>query len=281
MKPLFYTTLLLLALSGCSRERTYGWMQKYLAQEKSRITTTQTSYEFAFDGYSLQYIDSSYETFNEEGQKIGINNLHFFKYDASGKLMAEEYCLRTCENPGKKLYYYDNLNRLLKTTIVTSQEKERVTARYFYNNKNLLIKKTTGPDSLPTTETYAYDSLLRLTSLIKREYNFNVNQWLTHTDSLFYTSGNRPFLKKRRRLGEDLLTISKYRYHDTLLISQTDTTITTLKGYLPTPQTVLHAYFFRTDYTYDLNNRLIEKMTTQPDYKTPSRKVTYKYRKTT
>lgn len=263
---------------SCSDKLQSDWRQVYIDQEASRITTIQKQFDYRETDYSLIYIDTTFETFNEKHLKIGKNNRHFYKYDSDGKLIAEEYCMRTCENPGKKIYYYDSLNRLVKTKVMVSKDREWVSAKYFYNNKNLLIKKTIGNDSTPTTETYSYDSLNRKITKIKREFNTNVNKWLTFVDSIFYDTKNNIILKKRRNLGEDLLTLSKYSYKDTLLISQVDTTITTILGYLPTPQTIHHAYYFRTEYKYNSNNKVIEKITTQPDYKTPAFKVTYEYK---
>ena len=95
---------------------------------------------------------------------------------------------------------------------------------------------------------------------------------------MFYDSDDNIILNKRYHIDEELLTISKYSYIDKLLISQIDTTITTIKGYLPTPQTFHHAYYFRIDYKYNSNKKIIEKITTQPDYKTPAFKVTYDYK---
>jgi hypothetical protein len=270
--------LTLLSITACTDIGTSDWRQKYIDQEKRRIIKVTKNYEFDSGDYSLKGIDSIFETYNENGQKLGINNTHFYKYDTSGKLIAEEYCTRTCEKPGKEIYYYDNLNRLVKTIVVFSKYDKRVSARYYYNDKNLLIKKVIGNDSSATTESYTYNSLSRRTTKTKREYNTNVNKWLTIVDSMFYGDNNRLILKKRYHLGEDLLTISKYNYKDTLLISELDTTITHIQGYLPTTETVHHAYFFRTDYKYNLDQKVIEKVTTRPDYKTPIFKVTYEYR---
>src|SRR5690606_39883991 len=63
-------------------------------------------------------------------------------------------------------------------------------ARYFYNNDNLLIKKIIGSNSTPTTEKYSYDRLNRMTTVTKEEFNNNVSKWLTTVDSLFYDNEN-------------------------------------------------------------------------------------------
>ncbi|MGZ4077908.1 MAG: hypothetical protein ACXVED_08430 [Bacteroidia bacterium] len=263
---------------SCSDKKTGDWRQFYIDQEKSKITTIQKSFEYSSSGYSLTSVDSTYETFNEKHQKLGINNMHFYKYDTDGKVIAEEYCMRTCEKPGKEIYYYDSLNRLTKTKVIVSGDNKWVSAKYFYNDKNLLTKKIIGNDSTPTTETYTYDRMAHLTTKTRKEFNTNVNEWLTIVDSMFYGSDNNMILKKRYHIGEDLMTISKYSYKDTLLMSQVDTTITTIKEYLPTPETFHHAYYFRVDYKYNSDNKIIEKITTQPDYKTPAYKVTYEYK---
>lgn len=273
-----FSILTLYATISCSYKKKADWRQIYLDQEKSRITTIQKHYEFRTVDYSLSFIDSTFETFNENHQKLGINNTHFYKYDSIGKLIAEEYCMRTCEKPGKVIYYYDSLNRLEKTINIISDDTNWISAKYFYDNNNLLIKKVIGNDSTPTTETYVYDRANRLTSIVKNEFNTNVNKWLTVVDSMFYGNNDNIILNKRYYIGKDLMTISKYSYKDNLLITQIDSTITSIKYYLPTPETFHHAYYFRVDYKYNSDNKLIEKITTQPDYKTPAFKVTYDYK---
>jgi len=277
-RQMFISILLLSTIISCSDKKTGDWRQLYIDQEKSRITTVQKHFEYRSADYSLTSVDSTFETFNEKHQKLGINNRHFYKYDTDGKIIAEEYCMRTCESPGKEIYYYDSLNRLIKTTINLSENSEWVSAKYFYNDKSLLIKKLIGNDTTPTTETYTYDKIPRLIAKTKKEFNTNVSKWRTIVDSMFYDSDNNMVLKKRYHIDEDLMTISKYNYKDTLLMSQIDTTITPKKGYLPTAETFHDAYYFRVDYKYNSDKKIIEKITTQPDYKTPAFKVTYEYK---
>ena len=272
------STLTICLIIGCSENKIENWRQIYIKQEKSRITTIQNHFEYRSSRYSLISSDSTFETFNKNHQKLGTNNTHFYKYNLDGKLIEEEYCMRTCEKPAKEIYYYDNLKRLEKTKVVVSENKEYISARYFYNNDNLLIKKIIGSNSTPTTEKYSYDRLNRMTTVTKEEFNNNVSKWLTTVDSLFYDNENNLILKKKYHIGEDLLTISKYSYQNKLLITEKDTTITKLKGYLPTPETSYHAYYFRTDYKYNSDRKIIEKITTKPDYKTPAFKVTYEYK---
>lgn len=267
-----------MTIISCSSKQTDDWRQIYFDQEKKRIVTITKYFEYSSGDYILKSTDSAFETFNEKGQKLGMNDRHFYKYDTSGKLIFEEYCMRTCERPGKEIYHYDSLNRLNKTVVVVSKGNEWVSAQYYYNDNSLLIKKVIGNDSIPTSETYTYDSLSRTASVTTREYNRNIDKWLTFVDSMFYGSNNNMILKKKYSDGEDLLRISKYSYQDTLLISQVDTAITTNKIYLLTPEATHHAYYFRTDYKYNSDHKVIEKVTTQSDYKTPTLKVTYEYR---
>ena len=277
-KQVLILTLIIFSIIGCSENKIEDWRKSYIKQEKSRITTIQKHFEYHSSRYSLISSDSTFETFNDNHQKLGTNNTHFYKYNLDGKIVEEEYCMRTCEKPGKEIYYYDSLKRLEKTKVVVSEKTEWISARYFYNNKNLLIKKIIGSNSTPTTEKYSYDKLNRMTTITKEEFNNNLNKWLTTVDSLFYDNKNNLILKKKHHIGEDLLTISKYSYQNKLLITQKDTTITKLKGYLPTPETSYHAYYFRIDYKYNSDGKIIEKTTTKPDYKTPAFKVTYEYK---
>lgn len=277
-KQVLVLTLIIFSIIGCSENKIEDWRQFYIKQEKSRLTTIENHFEYRSSRYFLISSDSTFETFNKNHQKLGINNTHFYKYNLDGKIIEEEYCMRTCEKPGKEIYYYDSLKRLVKTKIVVSENKEWISTKYFYNNDNLLIKKILGSNPSPTTEKYSYDKLNRMTTMTKEEFNNNLNKWLTTVDSLFYDNENNLILKKKYHIGEDLLTISKYSYQNKLLITQKDTTITKLKGYLPTPETSYHAYYFRIDYKYNSNGKIIEKITTKPDYETPAFKVTYEYK---
>lgn len=277
-KQVLLSTIIVCSIISCTEERIEDWRQFYINQEKSRITTLQKHFDYRSDDYSLTALDSTFETFNENHQKLGVNNTHFFKYNPDGQISEEEYCMRSCENPGKEIYFYDSLKRLEKTKVVISENKEWISARYFYRNDNLLVKKITGSNSHPTTEKYSYDQFNRMTTVTKEEFNNNVNKWLTTVDSLFYDNDNNLLLKKTYHIEEDLLIISKYSYQDKLLVTQMDSAITNLQSYLPTPGTIHHAYYSKTDYKYNSDKKLIEKITTQPDYKTPAFKVTYEYK---
>jgi hypothetical protein len=278
-KQVLILTLIIFSTLGCSENKTEDWRQFYIKQEKSRLTTIQKHFEYRSSEYFLTSTDSTFETFNKNHQKLGTNNTHFYKYNLEGKIVEEEFCRRSCEKPVKIIYYYDSLKRLEKTKVIVSQKAEWLSEKYFYNVDNLLIKKIIGSNSTnPLTEKYSYDRLNRMTTRIIDEFNNNVNKYLTTVDSLFYDNENNLILKKKYHIGEDLLTISKYSYQNKLLITQKDTTITKLKGYLPTPETIHHAYYFRVDYKYNSDRKIIEKITTKPDYKTPAFKVTYEYK---
>lgn len=265
---------------SCSEQKNIDWRELYISQEKSKITTIEKMFWYGSSGYSLSSTDTTFESFDEKGRKLGINNRHFYKYDSTGKLIAEEYCIRTCEHPVKEVYYYDSLNRLIKTTIVHYKGKEWVTAKYFYNEKNLLSKKITGNDSLPTTVTYTYDNLSRMSQRTWHEFNSNVNEWLTYIDSMFYDRNNQIVLNKRHETGKNLLMLTKYFYKDTLLITLIDTTIPSIAGHLPTAtqDAVYFPDYSRKEFKYNSANKIIEKIVTQPDFKTPAWKVIYEYK---
>ena len=283
--PILKTTTYILILTtflSCSDRKTAVWQDQYLNQEKSRIYITEKSYEYNSGKYNLETTDKSFETFNEKGQKIGLSNTHFYKYDSVGKIIEEEYCMRTCENPGKTKYYYDKDGKLLKiVNIWAIDNSERIQQLNVYNDKNQIVKKVFGGDSLATTEIYTYDNFSNLTRKDRKEYNFNSDVWLEYTDTLFYDTDKNLMQKETRQKNVDLLTISKYTYNDKrLLVSERDTTITTIKGYLldPKDKTVLSAYYGRTDYKYNSENKLVEKILFQPDYQTPYLRMTYEFK---
>jgi hypothetical protein len=275
------STLILWAFISCSDSQSEGkpddWRQVYINQEKSRITTTKKFYNYRLSRYSLNSSSSGFVTFNEKDQKLSIGNTHFYVYDKDGRLIAEEFCMRTCETPGRIIYIYDSLNRLEMEKYVVSDDKEWITAKYFYDDNNLLIRKTNGSDKFPAIELYTYDQYNRIVTIKRDEYNHNLDSILQTLDSIFYAQNGSIDKRKKYRTGKDFLTISRFTYDDTLLVSQTDTTITTLIDYLPHPGSAHSAYYFRTDYKYNSAGKIIEKITYQPDYKTPTFKVTYEY----
>lgn len=271
------SVLFLFSFFSHSEKKTVDWRENYINQEKTRITTIEKAYIFHSPNYELEYIDTTSVTFDMKNQKIGENNRIFYKYNNDGKIKEVEYCGRDCKYPLKDIYYYDSLNRLKKITYVTSRKKEILISQYFYNDKNLLIKEVWGNDSTSTTQTYSYDNLNRLSCKSTKEFITHLNKWETVLDSMFYDFSNNIILSKRYHIGKDLMTISKFIFQYKLLITKIDTTITKEESYLPTPNTFHNAYFFREDYKYNKENKIIEIITTQPDYITPIYKRTYEY----
>lgn len=266
-------------LFGCTnrKEKHFDWQEKYLVQEKSRIVTIKKSYDFRKGAYILKYGDTSFVTFNDKGQKISENNRNFYQYDSSGKLIEEEACIRTCENPYSNKYFYDNSNLLIKTTTTFGGNgKERIDGLFFYKD-TLLIKKIDGDDSLSSSEVYSYDELSRIKSKVERRYNLNVNQWFEYVDSMYYDTNDKLIIKKSRVIGEEMLKITRYIYDKNVLISEIDTAITSLKINLPSINTVHSPLFNKREYKYNSEGKLIEEIVYQPDYKTPSYKITYDY----
>lgn len=269
--------VLLYSLTGCTELFKGDWRQEYMKQEKKRKITYTRQFEYDSGNYKLESIDSSFESFNEKGQLLGKNDLLFYQYDPTGKLISEQYCMRSRDNFQKELLIYDSLNRLIKSVVIVSPEKQFISNQYFYNKDNLVIKHMRGSDSNATSFEYTYDSLSRKIEETKREYNSNTKKWLSSVDSFFYGEGKNILMKKRYHSEKDLLTISKFAYIDTLLISQIDTTITSNITYLPNSQAIYSAYYNKTEYKYDSDNRTIEKIRYRPDYVTPAYKTTYEY----
>jgi len=270
--------VLLYSFSGCKEIFQSDWRQEYMKQEKKKIITYTRQFEYDSGNYKLESIDSSFDSFNEKGQLLSKNDLLFYQYDPTGKLICEQYCMRSCDYFQKEVFTYDSLNRLIKSVVIVSPEKQYISNQYFYNLKNLVIKQIRGSDSNATSFEYTYDSLSRKIKETKREYNSNTKKWLSSVDSFFYGEGKNILIKKRYHSEKDLLTISKFAYIDTLLISQIDTTITSNSTYLPNSKAIYSAYYNKTEYKYDLHNRTIEMLRYRPDYFTPVDKTTYEYR---
>lgn len=275
---LIISIVLLYSFSGCTGIFKGDWRQEYMKQEKRRIITYTRQYEYESGNFKLESIDSSFESFNEKGQLLGNNDFVFYQYDSTGKLISIQSCGRSCDYYQKEIFTYDSLNRLIKSVVIVSPEKQYISNQYFYNENGLIIKHIRGSDSNATSYEYTYDGLSRKIAETKREYNSNTKKWLSSVDSFFYGEGKNILMQKRYHSEKDLLTISKFAYIDTLLISQIDTAMTTNPTYLPNSQTKYHAYYNKTEYKYDTNNRLAEKLRYRPDYVTPIFKTTYEYR---
>lgn len=277
MKTFIYLIVIFVLLS-CSNRRapSYEWQQKYFAQEKKRLVTIITGYEFENGKYKLSFIDSTYETFNNKGQKISSNGTQFYKYNAQGKVIEEEYCPRSCEIPAKIRYVYDEYNRLLKVINVSKLDSlEYISEVYTYQN-NLLVKKTIGADSLATTETYTYDNRSRLKTRLTTEFNTFSNKWIKYQETMFYNNNDSLIMRKKQFVGSPEIIISKYVYSNNLLSSKKDTTIN-----WTTPldkNTIYTANFSQTNFKYNSKGKLIEEIIFRSDYKTPYLKWTYEYR---
>ena len=277
MKTFIYLIVIFVLLS-CSNRRApvYEWQQKYFAQEKKRSVTIITGYEFENGKYKLSFIDSTYETFNNKGQKISSNGTQFYKYNAQGKVIEEEYCPRSCEIPAKIRYVYDDYNRLLKVINVSKLDSlEYVSEAYTYQN-NLLVKKTIGTDSLATTETYTYDNRSRLKTRLTTEFNTFSNKWIKYQETMFYNNNDSLIMRKKQLVGSPEIIISKYVYANNLLSTQRDTTLNPTS--LLNKHTVYTINLNQKNFKYNSKGKLIEKISLQPDYKTPYLKWTYEYK---
>lgn len=265
------------AASGCSKFSD-DWRNEYLNQVTRKITIIKSRYDYDSGDYKLHTTDTTIESYNNNGQLVSLNDRIFYQYDPEGRLLLIKYCMRSCDNPETEKYYYDSLSRLIKKVVTVSEEKQYISAQYFYNDKSQLLREILGGDSTSTTIDYTYDNLNRIVTQTKKEFNSNSKKWLTYQDSIFYGNNIKRSYSKRYYSDKELIALSKFIYKDTVLLSQTDTAITTNKIYLPDKKTVHHAYFSKTEFKYNSENKIIEKITFRPDYITPSYKTTYSYR---
>ena len=98
---------------------------------------------------------------------ISKNNTLFYRYN-NRKITLEEFCTRTCENPFKITYNYNNENLLIEKY---HQNLEFLLEKNRYDEKKNLIEKKLGKDSLGKSFQYFYDSKNRLTSRKEKEFN--------------------------------------------------------------------------------------------------------------
>jgi hypothetical protein len=272
-----------LCFYGCSKESGTGWRNKYFTQAKKRVTNVEKWYEFKSGEYVYDFEFKKSELYNEKEQKICHDSSEFFTYDSPGRLIEERLCMRNCDNPLLTKYYFDSNSRLIKVTDtwpcnLPEVPEEKTFRLLFYDTKNLLIKEVWGNEDKPTTETYSYDNKSRVICKVKDEFNTNIKKWLIYIDSMYYNENDKLILNKRREIGKDLLVLTKYTYQDTILTAKEDTTITSLEIYKDIrPNTVHSAYFNRTEYKYNSDGKLAEKIVYQPDYKTPHQKIVYEH----
>lgn len=136
--------VLLYSFSGCTGIFKGDWRQEYMKQEKKRIITYTRRFEYDSGNFKLESIDSSFKSFNEEGQLLGNNDLVFYQYDSTGKLISIQSCGRSCDYYQKEIFTYDSLNRLIKSVVIVSPEKQYISNQYFYNENDLVIKHIRG-----------------------------------------------------------------------------------------------------------------------------------------
>ena len=231
-----------------------------------------------WDKYTLINKDSTEFYYDINNNLISKNNTLFYRYN-NRKITLEEFCTRTCENPFKITYNYNNENLLIEKY---HQNLEFLLEKNRYDEKKNLIEKKLGKDSLGKSFQYFYDSKNRLTSRKEKEFNNNINKWLHYTETYFYNQKNMISKIIRKSNDEYLTTTTDYFYNaKNQLISKIYKTSTSIKGYQlnPKDKTVHSAYYGRIDYKYNSKNQLEEMIIYQPDYKTPIFKTIYSQKK--
>lgn len=286
MKSSFYIILGLL-LGGCfSKKETndYGdWRDKFVKQESYRIVETMTHFQFINNKYVKQTESVSFKTFDSSDRLIGENDRHFYEYNSKGNVSKESYCGRTCEIPFETIHIYDSVGQLTELKSLHPNMKGTIVDRIFkYNSAGQLVTEISTPGERQTTIEHTYNPDSTKSSTTRTEFNTNVNSWLTYYDKFFYNSSKQLTKQEYRMKDKDLVKISTYKYDNGLETQRVDTTITSIPGYqLDLSKNVgHHAYYGKEELKYDIDGRVIEKIIYRPDYKTPSSKWTYEYKKT-
>lgn len=280
--------LLILLLPGCLSKKEspgYGdWRDKFVKQETYRITETRTRYEFINNEYVKQSESVTFKTFDSNSRLIGINDTHFYEYNSKGNIAKELYCVRTCEVPFETIYTYNDKDQLMELKSIHPNRKDTLVSRVFtYTSNGQLATEIISPGARQTTITHIYNSDSTKRSTTRTEFNTNLNSWLTDYDNFIYDSSKHLVKKEYRMKDKDLVKISTYKYEYGQEIERMDTTITSIPTYqLDLSENVYqHAYYGKEELKYDNEDRVVEKIIYRPDYKTPSSRWTYQYKKTT
>ncbi|MBI3193779.1 MAG: hypothetical protein HYZ34_04820 [Ignavibacteriae bacterium] len=267
---------------GCSKD----WRDEYFEHEVYKEVTLKRWYEFDSTEYKFWFADSSFETFNEQSQRISNDHMSFYAYDISGKIIKNTYCLREqYDNPLVDRYYYDTKGNLIKITTESpfkNNNYDSVRENNTYDSNGLLVTKKFGSKPQSRTEIFTYYDNKNVKTITRRFFNENVNKWDESLVTLFYDDENNCVRKQKIKIGEDLLTISN-NYYDSQkrLTKSVDTTLTSRSNtkLIIQKNTVHHAYYGKREYKYDTQNRLLEEIIYRPDYKTPYAKIEYEYKK--
>ena len=262
-------------LFGCSTPNEYEWQQKFFEQEDYRIEYIKTIYKYKDGNYEKESESKYHKGFDAKNQRINFNNRHFYEFDDSGKLMKEMYCIRTCEIPIQVFYNYGENDLLINKKIKYIMGEDTITRiRYEYDSIHL-VKEIVGSEAPFTTIGYKYNNSGELIKKNVREFNENVEKWIEYFDTIIYDMTGKKVRKDYFVKGEDLQRITRYFYEGGNIIQEIDTTITSIEEYKLNLEkgTVHHAYYGKREYIYDSNDRLIEMLIYQPDYKTPYKKI--------
>lgn len=248
--------ILLFTIVSCTDRQNDDWTQEYIDQEKTRTTTITRYFDFDSGSYSLESIDTTFETFNAKGQKIRTRFGRFCDYDDMGTLQVEKYPV------------------IKKNSSGGPGEHDIDSTEYYYDTNGLLTKILFGGEYF--TDEFSYDSLSRQKSKVRKVYHEKTDSWDKFVDTMFYEQGKYHINYMHTYLREGVLTKSTYTYTSGDMIkSKIDTTITSAPLYQIHPG--FNSRYMRTDYKYNGENKLIEEVWSETDYKTPYLKITYEY----
>jgi len=247
--------IIIFTIISCNDNKNDDWIQDYIKHEKRKVTTITKVYNYDSGSYSLESIDTTFETFNENGQKIRTYFGFFCDYDNNGKLKAEKRPI------------------IRKVSIDNDNEHGIITRKYYYNNKGLLSKMLFSNEC--STDEFTYDINARKKTKVRKWYNEYTDTWSVFTDTMFYGNSNN-IISEHSYLQEDVLTISTFTYNDDNTVkSKFDTTITDNQSYQY--HSGFNSLYSQTDYKYNSNKELVEEIWSMTDYQTPHLKFTYEY----
>ena len=259
MRIIAVIIVLTIFAGSCQQEN--DWKKQYINQEKTKVTTVEKTMEYHSGIYHPMSLDTTFETFNEKGQKIRDNQGLFYDYDSNGNLKSVKYSAHKKTELGEKGAY----------VIVTSN--------YHYDNKGLLTKIVFS-DNVSSDE-FSYDELGRQKTKIRKLYDEIEDSWTVYPDTMYYEDSSNNISVTHSYLNPKVLTVYEYNYNDDNTIkSRINKTFATGTENDIDSSTIFNYLYCRIDYKYNSSKQLIEETWSRPDYKTPYYKMTYEYLET-
>ncbi|MFK7770711.1 MAG: hypothetical protein AB8F94_01175 [Saprospiraceae bacterium] len=264
MKKIKY--IMLIFIIGCISSQIVeeiSIIKEFKQKEKFKIWTTEKSYTKIDSMYSIR---KSFTAFDSLNRAINKNNSIFYRYNSDNKIATEHSIYRRDRTVKiiDKEYKYDS-NGNLELILMIGETVDTI-QRFKYNENNQMLLSKTGFKEID----FKYENG-NLSEKVSKEYNSN-----PRISNYIYDKEER--LKIENWLfGDNHKMKTTFKYDEkNRLISEIDSSFVNRTN----PNTFIE---FRTDYKYNSNDSIIEKINlgrilSEIEFKNRGR-ITYEYEK--